>query len=143
MHPRPALDSIGHKPQRGLLFSAVVGADARVRTKITPTETKAIERARIYSCFAFNSPYKQIFSLWERWHCQKIPRHLNEKSPPVWPKGKCVFVFTQMPLVRRICYAQDLRPLGKFATDEALGEYPPIKAGDMMQEELKAINLAA
>lgn len=40
-------------------------------------------------------------------------------------------------------YAQDLRPLGKFATDATLGEYPPIKAGDMMQEELKAINLAA
>eukprot|EP00752_Nemacystus_decipiens_P011069 g9835.t1 len=38
---------------------------------------------------------------------------------------------------------KDLRPLGKFATDEALAEYPPIKAGDMMQEELKAINLAS
>ncbi|CAN0555158.1 unnamed protein product [Ectocarpus sp. 12 AP-2014] len=31
----------------------------------------------------------------------------------------------------------------QFATEEALAEYPPITAGDMMQEELKAINLAA
>ncbi len=38
---------------------------------------------------------------------------------------------------------QVLRPLGKFDTDEARGRYPPITAGDMMQEELKAINLAA
>lgn len=38
---------------------------------------------------------------------------------------------------------QVLRPLGKFDTDEARGQYPPITAGDMMQEELKAINLAA
>ncbi|CAM9268060.1 unnamed protein product [Ectocarpus sp. 4 AP-2014] len=38
---------------------------------------------------------------------------------------------------------QVLRPLGKFATEEALAEYPSITAGDMMQEELKAINLAA
>lgn len=39
--------------------------------------------------------------------------------------------------------AQVLRPLGKFATDDATAAYPSITAGDMMQEELKAINLAA
>lgn len=40
-------------------------------------------------------------------------------------------------------HAQVLRPLGKFSTEEALAQYPSITAGDMMQEELKAINLAA
>lgn len=34
-----------------------------------------------------------------------------------------------------------LEPLGKFATDEALQQYPPIKAGHHVQAELKAINL--
>ncbi|CAM9649512.1 unnamed protein product, partial [Sphacelaria rigidula] len=36
-----------------------------------------------------------------------------------------------------------LRPLGTFATEETLAKYPPISAGDMVQEELRAINLAA
>lgn len=40
-------------------------------------------------------------------------------------------------------YSQVLRPLGKFATDEAVASYPSMTAGDMMQEELRAINLAA
>lgn len=35
-----------------------------------------------------------------------------------------------------------LQPLGPFATEEALSKYPPIKAGDHVQKELSAINLA-
>ena len=38
---------------------------------------------------------------------------------------------------------QVLRPLGRFATEEATALYPAITAGDMMQEELRAINLGA
>lgn len=38
--------------------------------------------------------------------------------------------------------SQTLRPLGRFATEESLGLYPPTSAGDMVQEELQAINLS-
>ncbi|CAN0377090.1 unnamed protein product, partial [Phaeothamnion confervicola] len=38
---------------------------------------------------------------------------------------------------------QELRPLGRFATPEALSRYPPIKAGDMVAEELRAISLGS
>lgn len=38
-------------------------------------------------------------------------------------------------------FLQVLRPLGGFATKEAIALYPDITAGDMMQEELRAINL--
>eukprot|EP00904_Undaria_pinnatifida_P009792 jgi/Undpi1/5943/HiC_scaffold_2.g01217.m1 len=38
---------------------------------------------------------------------------------------------------------QVLRPLGGFATEEATALYPAITAGDMMQEELRAISLAS
>lgn len=37
---------------------------------------------------------------------------------------------------------QILKPLGRFATPEALAKFPPILAGNQVQKELEAINLA-
>ena len=38
---------------------------------------------------------------------------------------------------------QILRPLGHFATAEAEQRYPPVLAGQFVQEELEAISLKA
>lgn len=56
----------------------------------------------------------------------------------------CVDYLTKNSLNAVYTYLlQVLRPLGGFATEEATALYPAITAGDMMQEELRAISLAS
>ncbi|KAL6042064.1 2OG-Fe(II) oxygenase family oxidoreductase [Balamuthia mandrillaris] len=59
-----------------------------------------------------------------------------EAELPLWRVSTTLF--------SHIASDQVLRPLGKFGEDEAVREkYPPIKTGDQVQRELRAINLAA
>ena len=44
-------------------------------------------------------------------------------------------------LFSHIASDQILQPLGKFMTEEAVREYPPVKTGDFVQEELNSIAL--
>ena len=45
-------------------------------------------------------------------------------------------------LFAHVASAKELRPLGKFATKEALERFPPISAGEQVTNVLKKINLA-
>ena len=46
-------------------------------------------------------------------------------------------------LFGHIASDQVLKPMGRFATPEALAEFPPVETGQQVQNELNAINLGA
>ena len=45
-------------------------------------------------------------------------------------------------LFAHVASANELRPLGSFATEESLQQYPPITAGDQVMRILRKINLS-
>jgi hypothetical protein len=42
-----------------------------------------------------------------------------------------------------LCHDTDLKPVGSFASLPSAGDYPSLKAGDQVANELKKIGLAA
>ena len=56
------------------------------------------------------------------------------KGRPAWRISSTLF--------SHVASAQELRPLGNFATAESLKEFPPITAGEQVVNVLQRINLA-
>ena len=65
---------------------------------------------------------------------EKARRHDASKNP-LWRVSSTVF--------SQIASDEILRPLGHFATPQALAAYPAMASGEYVERELEAINLRA